>query len=355
MTVEVLLTSIINEEMIKIQQFEGECYVRSLAGQRAVYTVIFGIMLSLFILTDILWACIPVIIVYIIVMCRTNAVKAITKLAKKNPDMYISEIVSNELKPISQKYKNNKICVIAAPIVLVLAALIIVTPFKTKWEYKPCDGGYKLVSYVHSVTDSNKNVVIPSQYKGKDVVAIADKAFYDIDKIEKVTIPDTVTTMGSAVFKDCDNLVTVEFGKNVSVMGGACFMDCDSFTHVVLPDSLKELRGETFKGCDNLTNVSLPLNITEIRGNTFEDCSSLESITIPHGVTRIGGHAFRNCKKLNSVSVPDTLEEIGSSAFRNCSKLTEIEIPLSTFVNERAFKGSPTEIKYLNDYYSYSY
>ena len=38
------------------------------------------------------------------------------------------------------------------------------------------------------------------------------------------------------------------------------------------------------------------------------------------------------------------LSEIGSSAFRQCYSLQNITIPTDTYVNERAFKESPTTV-----------
>ena len=52
---------------------------------------------------------------------------------------------------------------------------------------------------------------------------------------------------------------------------------------------------------------------------------------------------FEQC---HYVDIPQTVIEIGSSAFRNCYKLNEIYLPRNAYVNERAFKNSPTKIIY---------
>ena len=67
---------------------------------------------------------------------------------------------------------------------------------------------------------------------------------------------------------------------------------------------------------------------------------------------RIGGHAFYGNSSLSKVSISENskLQEIGSSAFRQCSRLYNINIPSGTYVNERAFKESPTVVNRYNNY-----
>ena len=48
---------------------------------------------------------------------------------------------------------------------------------------------------------------------------------------------------------------------------------------------------------------------------------------------------------LSNVDLPSTINEIGSSAFRGCLSLYRIRIPYNAYVNERAFKESPTSIE----------
>ena len=249
---------------------------------------------------------------------------------------------------MSSTKKQKRNVLIAELVSMVIFAIYVISQtvtFKTKWTYAEYNNGYKLISYEQAYNDDATEITIPAQYEGRDVVAIETRAFYKNNKLKKVTIPDTVTELGSSVFKKCKNLETVKLSKNISVMGGECFKDCESLTDITLPDSLTELRGETFMGCSSLKSVVLPQYITEIKGNTFENCSSLEEIEIPSGVTRIAAHAFYGCSSLSYVFVPDTVTEIGSSAFRLCKSLKVIMLPPGVSVKERAFKESPTVIQ----------
>ena len=208
---------------------------------------------------------------------------------------------------------------------------------------------------------SLKSVELP-----ETITSIHGSAFKDCTSLTSIKIPDDVTKIGGHAFEGCSQLKEVQFNSELTIIEGYAFASCNSLTQVdlpsklesigggafansgltsiTIPESVVEIHGEAFMNCYSLETVNLPSKITEIRGNTFQNCSKLRSIDIPYGVTRIGGHAFHSCSSLELVTVPDTVVEIGSSAFRECYSLKEITIPRDTYVNERAFKESPTVI-----------
>lgn len=211
-----------------------------------------------------------------------------------------------------------------------------------------------------------KELIIPDEADGKPVVAIGELAFSGF-AMERVVVPDSVTTMGSGVFKNCIRLKQAELGAGLTELGAESFMNCKRLQSIVIPKGVTEIRGNTFEDCKALTSVTmhdgitsihgyafrscsslrsidLPPKITEVRGNTFENCTSLRSIVIPEGVTRIAAHAFRYCTSLSSVDMPSTVASIGSSAFRSCEKLESVLIPSNCSVDEKAFKESPTRV-----------
>ena len=72
-----------------------------------------------------------------------------------------------------------------------------------------------------------------------------------------------------------------------------------SITGVTIPDSVTSMGSYVFQGCTNLTDVTLGEGINVLR-YTFEDCTSLNTLTIPAGVVRDGGpvrwlHLTGNC------------------------------------------------------------
>ena len=71
-------------------------------------------------------------------------------------------------------------------------------------------------------------------------------------------------------------------------------------TSVTIPDSVTSIGSYAFSNCSSLTSITIPDSVTEIGGGAFNNCRSLTSVTIPESVTEIGWHAFKGCNNLIS-------------------------------------------------------
>lgn len=63
---------------------------------------------------------------------------------------------------------------------------------------------------------------------------------------------------------------------------------------MTIPGSVTRIGTCAFKSCTSLSCVALPEALTEIGGYAFIGCSSLEHVRIPRKVTRIGEGARRS-------------------------------------------------------------
>lgn len=153
--------------------------------------------------------------------------------------------------------------------------------------------------------DANNGLTIPGtityQNKTYTVTEIDNSAFYVSDGsslLESVTIPASVSYIGSGAFKNCRSLKRVNF-----VDGSA---------------------------------------LTEIKARMFADCYILESVNIPDGVVTIGEEAFSKCYALGSVSLPDDLKSIGERSFYK-NAFTRLTIPAGVmYIGEEAFTPDTT-------------
>ncbi|MES5169076.1 leucine-rich repeat domain-containing protein [Prevotella melaninogenica] len=56
--------------------------------------------------------------------------------------------------------------------------------------------------------------------------------YYGCSSLTSVTIPNSVTTIGSEVFIGCTNLQKVYIGNSVKAIGGYAFYNCTSITQI---------------------------------------------------------------------------------------------------------------------------
>lgn len=324
---------------------------RELIKRKTIFCLILCILIFVYmcmiffhfpILTYIIGAII--ITIFAIKTEKYNIMEYLKKEVKSRPEEKISYIVSSAKENLVQ---NDKRVIIIGSIIasIVLPLIIFRTP---RILYEKMDNGYGVRFYMFGLSSLRK-AEIPASYKGEPVISLRGNTFSNMPFLEEVKLPETLTEIRGQAFKNDFSLKKVNIPQKLEYLGGGAFYNCTSLTSIVLPDTLTTMGGEVFKKAKSLKNIKLSEKLTEIRGNSFEECTSLETITIPDKITRIGGHAFYGAKSLSKVifTANSQIREIGSSAFRKCNKLYSITIPKGTSVNERAFKESPTSIRYF--------
>ena len=221
---------------------------------------------------------------------------------------------------------------------------------------------YQDTSFITNYAGLN-SVTIPSTvtYKGTtyEVLHINDSAFYNCTSLTSITIPNSVTSIGSNAFSHCSSLTSITIPNSVTSIGDAAFADCSSLTSITIPNSVTSIGYYAFKGCSSLTSITIPESVTSIGYYAFGYCSSLTSITIPNSVTSIGDAAFYKCSSLTSVTIPNSVTSIGEWTFAYCSSLTSIVIPNSvTSIGHAAFNDCssltsitiPNSVTSIGDY-----
>lgn len=100
---------------------------------------------------------------------------------------------------------------------------------------------------------NDRKIVIPSEYNGKPVVAIAGEAFYCDGFITSVEIPDSVKTIGEGAFSDCMVLRSLTIGKGVTSIGTYAFEKNEGLSTVYYKGTVEEWANITIDS----SNVSL--------------------------------------------------------------------------------------------------
>ena len=250
-------------------------------------------------------------------------------------------------------------------------------------------------------TGTESTVILPSKISSWPVTKIGEDALKDHTTITSVTIPASVTEIGSNAFAGCTNLTSVNYegdwsnltiqsgnpavqdaanaplfdfeftldntaaivtnykykgtaadvtipsryqGKPVTTIGHAAFFN-SAVTSVTIPDSVTSIDDNAFGFCSQLTNISIPNSVTYIGFSAFAHCTSLKSITLPSSLSSISEALFSGCSQLTTIHIPDSVPSIQSYAFYHCRNLETIRIPVSvTLIETDAFAGCPSSM-----------
>ena len=236
---------------------------------------------------------------------------------------------------------------------LLLAILLPTTASAYDFEV---DGIYYKVSgtnatVTYKTTDYNSyngDIVIPESFTHEGttytVKAIGVQAFYDCTDLTSVSIPNTVTSIGSVSagksFANCINLSSIEIPDNVSTIGRQSFANCTGLRSVTIGKSVRSLHTGNyyaFQGCNGITDLTW--NAANCQDKGGMGTTNIEQVTIGPEVVRLP-NAFVKDSKIQHVDIPNSVRTIGSSAFEACVSLTNVNIPNSTtIVDTKAFFG----------------
>jgi hypothetical protein len=160
--------------------------------------------------------------------------------------------------------------------------------------------------------------------------------------VTKVTIPDTVTSIGDYAFAS-NPIVTMTLGNSVTSIGYAAFYD-NRLTTLAIPDSVTIIGGNSFS-YGRIATLSIGNSVSVIEQSAFSG-NPLTTVTIPDSVTSIERYAFSD-NPLTTLTLPNSptgTVTIGDGAFY-MHQLTTLTIPQSvTSIGTAAFSGSNLEL-----------
>lgn len=95
------------------------------------------------------------------------------------------------------------------------------------------------------------------------ITEIGECAFYNMEQLADVALPETLKKIGNFAFQNT-GITEIQLTKNVVSIGGNSFASCDDLTNVALNENLKEIGKEAFYYSDNLKTLYIPPSVTTI-------------------------------------------------------------------------------------------
>lgn len=189
-----------------------------------------------------------------------------------------------------------------------------VTELKKVWKFeKREDASVIITGYKGDRTE----IVVPETIGGDTVTALGEYAFSPDAKrireeqravrkaITKITLPDTIDSIGEFAFFKCGSLTKIDLPKRLGEISKG-MLDITGLESIVIGGNVKKIGAVAFWGCRNLKSVRICEGVTEIGEGAFYLCNGLETIELPRSLNK---------------AAPNTMSE---GSFWNCYKLTAL-------------------------------
>lgn len=148
---------------------------------------------------------------------------------------------------------------------------------------------------------------IPSITLPSNLQAIGDEAFSICRALTSITIPATVTNIGYGITSACKIMETIEVaagntvyesptGSNAIVTIAAPVKLVAGCKTTVIPNNVAVIGKEAMSGQNYLPAITLPNSVTTIEQFGFDYCFSAPTLHIPANVSSIAVDAFQGCE-----------------------------------------------------------
>ncbi len=121
-----------------------------------------------------------------------------------------------------------------------------------------------------------------------------------------VTIRDLkhITPLRDGIFsglKDLTDASFMQYMTRITEIPKCAFYGCTSLERVIIPEGVTSIGDEAFAGCASLTEIVIPNSVTKIGRRAFIGCTGLTKIDFGTGVMTLGGIGLTESDNLNTI------------------------------------------------------
>lgn len=156
---------------------------------------------------------------------------------------------------------------------------------------------------------------------------IPNNAFFGCSRVDKIVLPEGITSVGSEAFAGCSDLIEVNIPNSVQEIGWNAFSNCFKLKEMNIPYGVTTIKNGAFRRCESLKEIEIPNSVIDIEMYSFSHCINLEKLILPNSVKTIGEEAFYDCGKLKELTLSNQLTAIDKSVFSECRSLSKVVIP----------------------------
>jgi hypothetical protein len=173
---------------------------------------------------------------------------------------------------------------------------------------------------------------------------IGDQVLANCTGLTSVTFPNKPPsggsfplTLGTAILMGCTGLQSFTVPDQWLSLPNN-FFEGSGLTSITVPSTITTLGTSLFKGCLSLTTATIESAITTLPSATFQNCTALTSVTLPSTVTTIDTQAFRNSRITAFVnSIVTTIRDF---AFADNPALVTLNAPNVTSLAISSISGA---------------
>lgn len=196
--------------------------------------------------------------------------------------------------------------------------------------------------------NGNTNIIAFNELKYfTNITTIPDGAFEECTNLWKISLPESIISIGNRAFSQCKNLTYINIPSNVQNIGGSAF-SLTNLSRLIIPDSVQSLGEYIFNSCkfdylevgSGITEASYPFRDATIKELVFKSdvpdgvsysydfgffhYGKIEKITFAGNTTYIGSYAlgsstisYSSLPGVKVVVLEDCVKEIGDRAMCN--------------------------------------